>query len=232
VAVITTGNELVDAGERPGPGKIRDANLHSLCAQVKAAGGIPVPFPRVEDSPGAVARALAEAASAADVVLTNGGISVGDYDFIKAVLEDRGASRVFWKVAQKPGSPMGLWMLGGRPVFGIPGNPVAAMLVFEEYVRPALRRMMGFRNLHRPEGRARMAEPWRRTGDPARTEFLRVVLAGAGEGLAATLAGPQGSGVLSSLMRADALAVVPEGLPGLEAGDEVALHLHRLAEDP
>lgn len=231
VAVITTGNELVDAAERPGPGQIRDANLHSLCAQVRAAGGIPVPFPRVEDRPGAVAAALDAAAAGADVVLTNGGISVGDYDCIKAVLEDRGAERVFWKVAQKPGTPLGLWILSGRPVFGIPGNPAAAMLVFEEYVRPFLRKMMGYRHLHRPAARARLEGAWSRSGDPRRTEFLRVVARRAPEGLTAALAGPQGSGILSSLVRADALAVVPEGVTGLAPGDAVELHLIREAED-
>ena len=228
VAVITTGNELVDAGEIPGPGRIRDANIHSLCAQVQAAGAVPVPWPRVEDRRESVAATLARALEGADVVLTNGGISVGDYDCIKAVLEDQGARQVFWKVAQKPGGPLGLWVLQGKLVFGIPGNPVAAMLMFEEYVRPALRRMMGYANLHRPERKGCLEAPWMRSGDPMRTEFLRVVVRGEGP---VALAGPQGSGVLSSMMRANALAVIPEGPTGLPAGAEVTLHLMDEAED-
>jgi len=228
VGVITTGNELVDAGDRPGPGQIRDANIHSLCAQVLAAGGIPVPRPRVVDRRETVARALREALEEADVVLTNGGISVGDFDYIKAVLEDHGAERVFWKVAQKPGSPLGLWVFQGKLIFGIPGNPVAAMLMFEEYVRPALRRMMGYRNLHRPERTGILEEGWKRGGDPMRTEFLRVV---AGPDGTVALAGPQGSGILSGMMRANALAVIPEGPTALEPGSGVVLHLLNEAED-
>ena len=232
VAVLTTGNELVDAGQRPGPGQIRDANLHSLCAQAQAAGAVPVPWPRVEDRREIVAETLAKALAGADVVLTNGGISVGDYDFIKAVLEDQGAQRVFWKVAQKPGSPLGLWTLQGKLVFGLPGNPVAAMLMFEEYVRPALRRMMGFRHLFRPERRGVLDAPWQRTGDPLRTEFLRVVAQRRdGEARAVSLAGPQGSGILSSMTRANALAVIPEGQGGVPAGGEVLLQLLDERED-
>jgi len=229
VAILTTGNELVDAGERPGPGQIRDANIHSLCAQTQAAGAVPVPWPRVEDRREAVAETLLKALAGADVLLTNGGISVGDFDFLKAVLEEQGAERIFWRVAQKPGGPLGLWMLQGRLVFGIPGNPVAAMLMFEEYVRPALRRLMGFPHLHRPKRRGTLAADWKRSGDPVRTEFLRVV-ARPGQ-REVSLAGPQGSGILSSMMRANALAVVPEGVTGVPAGGEVLVHLIDEAED-
>ena len=231
VAVLTTGDELVDAGARPGPGQIRDANIHSLCAQARAAGAVPVPWARVPDHREAVADALRRAAADADVVLTNGGISVGDYDYIKAVLVDQGAAQVFWRVAQKPGGPLGLWLLDGKPVFGIPGNPVAAMLMFEAYVRPALRRMMGYPLLHRPVRSGRLEAPWKRSGDPGRTEFLRVVAREGVEGTGVAMAGPQGSGVLSSLMRANALAVIPPGPAAIPAGGEVALHLLDAPED-
>ncbi|HLO66651.1 MAG TPA: gephyrin-like molybdotransferase Glp, partial [Holophaga sp.] len=231
VAVLTTGNELVDAGDRPGPGQIRDANIHSLCAQVQAAGALPLPFPRVEDTREAVAAALGRALEAADVVLTNGGISVGDFDYIKGVLEEMGAEQVFWRVAQKPGAPLGLWMLRGRPVFGIPGNPVAAMLMVEAYVRPALRRMLGHARIHRPERTGVMGALWKRSGDPRRTEFLRVVAEPGEGGLQVRLAGPQGSGILSSLMRANAIALVPEGLTSLAPGDPVRLQMLDEPED-
>lgn len=231
VAVLTTGNELVDAGERPGPGQIRDANIHSLCAQVQAAGALPLPFPRVEDTREAVEAALGRALDSADVILTNGGISVGDFDYIKRVLEEMGAEQVFWRVAQKPGAPLGLWMLRGRPVFGIPGNPVAAMLMVEAYVRPALRHMLGHARLHRPERTGVMGALWRRSGDPRRTEFLRVVAEPGEGGLQVRLAGPQGSGILSSLMRANALAIVPEGLTSLAPGDPVRLQMLDEPED-
>ncbi|HNX49124.1 MAG TPA: molybdopterin molybdotransferase MoeA, partial [Thermoanaerobaculaceae bacterium] len=144
VAVVTTGDELVESSQTPGPGQIRDANIHSLCAQVWAVGATPMPVPRVRDTREAVQSALVQAWAGADVVVTNGGVSVGEWDHVKAVLEDLGAEPVFWGVKQKPGRPMAFWAWDGKPVFGLPGNPVSCMVCFEEYVRPALRRMMGF----------------------------------------------------------------------------------------
>jgi molybdopterin molybdotransferase len=227
VAVLTTGDELVDAAAQPGPGQIRDANIHSLCAQIRAAGGEPQPMPRVPDTREAVEAALRRALAGADVVLTNGGVSVGDFDYIKAVLEDLGAETVFWRVAQKPGGPLGLWRLQGRLVFGIPGNPVAAMLMFEEYVRPALRRMMGYRFLHRPWRTCALAASWRKSGPDGKLQFLRVVA----EGGQAALTGPQGSGLLSSMMKANALALIPAEAVALPAGSPVLLHCLDEAED-
>lgn len=230
VAVLTTGDELVDASEKPGLGQIRDANIHAICAQVAACGAIPVPFARVPDDRAALASVLREAMQA-DAILTTGGISVGDYDFMKGMLEELGAERIFWKVAQKPGGPLGFWRLGATPVFGIPGNPVAAMLMVEEYVRPALRRMMGFAKLHRPLAEASLEGGWTgKAGDP-RTTFLRVVAWREGERLQARLTGPQGSAILSSMLHANALAVIPAGTDRVESGGKVQLHLTELAED-
>ena len=230
VAVLTTGDELVDAAEEPGPGRIRDANIHAVGAQVAACGAVPLPFPRVPDDR-ATLRAVLRQALAADAVLTTGGISVGDYDFMKDLLEELGAVRLFWKVAQKPGGPLGVWMLGDTPIFGIPGNPVAAMLMVEEFVRPALRRMMGFARLHRPVAQARLEGGWRgRSGDP-RTTFLRVVARREGDRLSASLTGPQGSAILSSMLLANALAVIPPGVDQVEPGGTVQLHLTEEAED-
>jgi molybdopterin molybdotransferase len=231
VAVITTGNELVDAGDHPGPGQIRDANIHSLAAQVRAAGAFPVCFPRVPDTREAVTAALERALAGADVVLTNGGISVGDFDYIKDVLEALGAEQVFWRVAQKPGGPLGLWRLQGKLVFGIPGNPVAAMLMFEAFVRPALRRMMGFICLHRPERVGLMAAPWRKHSPDGRTNLLRVTARDQGGRLLVALTGPQGSGVLSSMMLANALALIPAETQAIPAGGDILLHLIDEPED-
>ncbi|HEY3270233.1 MAG TPA: gephyrin-like molybdotransferase Glp [Geothrix sp.] len=230
VAVLTTGDELVDASERPGPGQIRDANIHAICAQVAACGAIPIPFPRVPDDRAALMGVLREAMEA-DAILTTGGISVGDYDFVKTILEELGAERVFWKVAQKPGGPLGFWMLGAKPVFGIPGNPVAAMLMVEEYVRPALRRLMGFAKLHRPVAEARLDGGWTGKAGDHRTSFLRVVARREGGQLQARLTGPQGSAILSSMLHANSLAVVPAGMDRVEPGGAVTLHLTELAED-
>jgi len=230
VAVLTTGDELVDASERPGPGQIRDANIHAVCAQVAACGAIPIPFARVKDDRATLTGVLREAMQA-DVVLTTGGISVGDYDFVKPILEALGAERVFWKVAQKPGGPLGFWMLGGKPVFGIPGNPVAAMLMVEEYVRPALRRLMGFSALHRPMAEAVLEEGWTGKAGDHRTTFLRVVARRESDGWHARLTGPQGSAILSSMLHANALAVIPAGTDCVGPGGVVMLHLTELAED-
>ena len=230
VAVLTTGDELVDVADEPGPGQIRDANLHALCAQVLACGGLPLPFPRIPDHRDTLTQALKEALEA-DVVLTTGGISVGDYDFMKDLIEGLGATRIFWKVAQKPGGPLGFWMLGDQPIFGIPGNPVAAMLMMEEYVRPALRKLMGFSKLHRPVAEAALEGGWKGRAGDARTTFLRVVASRGAEGLRARLTGPQGSAILSSMLSANALAVIPAGTDQVEAGGKVLLHLTEEAED-
>jgi molybdopterin molybdotransferase len=230
VAVLTTGDELVDVSEQPGPGRIRDANIHAVCAQVAACGAVPVPFPRVPDDCDTLTRTLRKALEA-DVILTTGGISVGDYDFMKGMLEELGAQRVFWKVAQKPGGPLGFWRIGDKPIFGIPGNPVAAMLMVEEYVRPALRKLMGFTKVHRPVAEAKLEGGWTGRAGDLRTTFLRVVAQREAGVLQARLTGPQGSAILSSMLLANALAVIPEGVALVAPGGPVQLHLTEEAED-
>jgi molybdopterin molybdotransferase len=231
VAVLTTGDELVPCGERPGPGQIRDANLPALSAQLAAFGALPVPFPRVPDGPEALRAVLERALEDCDVVLTTGGVSVGDCDFVKPVLEALGARNLFWRVAQKPGGPLGFWLAGAKPVFGIPGNPVAAMLMVETYVRPALRKLMGFHHLHRPEQRAVLEGGWRKSGADGRVHFLRVAAWEEEGRWRAALTGPQGSGILSSMLRANALAVIPEEQTEVPEGGEVLLHLTDRRED-
>lgn len=231
VAILTTGDELVDCGTVPGPGQIRDANLHALCAQIASFGATPISFPRIPDRRERVEASLNEALEACDVLITTGGVSVGDCDFVKPALELLGAEPVFWRVAQKPGGPLGFWMLGGKPVFGIPGNPVAAMLMAEEYVRPALRRMMGFRHLHRPERTGILEQAWRKSGPDGRVHFLRVIVREEGGTRFAALTGPQGSGILSSMLRANALAVIQQDDLAIPAGGRVLLHLTEMAEE-
>ncbi len=231
VAILTTGDELVDCGATPGPGQIRDANLPALCAQVSTFGAMPVPFARIPDQRAQVEAAIREALASADMVLTTGGVSVGDRDFVKPVLEELGAEPIFWRVDQKPGGPLGFWVLEGKPIFGIPGNPVAAMVMVEEYVRPALRRMMGFRHLHRPQCTAILDAPWRKSSPDERVHFLRAILREEDGRRRVSLTGPQGSGILSSMLRANALALIPEDQSAIEAGGAVALHLTGLPED-
>ena len=231
LAIITTGDELVEVSEEPGPGRIRDANLHAVRAQAVAFGALPITFPRVPDRREEVARALRQAAADADVIVTTGGISMGEYDCVKDVLDELGAERIFWRVAQKPAGPLGLWQLHGKPVFGAPGNPVATMLVMEEYVRPQLRRMMGFAHLFRPERIGRIETPWNRRAGDDRLHFLRVRVREEDGALHARLSGPQGSGVFSSMAHANALALIPGEVESIPEGGRVLLHLIEEAED-
>jgi len=231
VAVLTTGTELVEAGDVPGPGQIRDANIHGLAAQVRAAGAVPRLFPRVPDRREAVAAAVQEALATCDVILTNGGVSAGDYDFLKSTLEALGARQLFCQVNQKPGRPLVFWLLEGKPVFGLPGNPVAAMVCFEMFVRPALRKMLGHASLLRPCVEAALAEDYRKGGADLRTHWLRVQARQEGSRWEAAATGPQGSGILSSMTRANAIAEIPDCAGDLKAGTTVRLHLTDLPED-
>jgi molybdopterin molybdotransferase len=231
VAVLTTGRELVDAGEVPGPGQIRDANAHSLRAQIAAMGAEPVVFARVPDTREAVRSALDQALTQADVVLTNGGVSVGDYDFVKDVLQQMGAELVFWRVKQKPGKPMAFWTLDSKRIVGLPGNPVSCMVCTEEYVRPLVRRMMGHALLYRPVRTAILDERYAKGADAGRTHFVRVRLQERDGVLHATLTGPQGSGILTSMALAVGIAVLPEKTPVVEAGQIVHVQLTDSPED-
>ena len=231
VAILTTGDELVAAGDKPGPGQIRDSNIHTMCGQAVAFGAVPVPFPRVPDTREAVTAALAKARDSADVIVTNGGISVGDYDFIKAVLVDLGAREIFWKVKQKPGGPLGFWLLDGKPVFGIPGNTVAAMVCMEEYVRPAIRKLMGHTRLLRPEVTGIFEGAFRKTVQDGKVPLIRVRARREDGRLVVAPSGPQGSGILSSMLRSNALALVPADALALKTGDEVPVHLIEEPED-
>ena len=231
LAIVTTGDELVDVAQEPGPGRIRDANRHALHAQAVACGALPVVFPRVPDRREAVMAAIREALGAADVVVSTGGVSVGEYDCVKEALAALGAERVFWRVAQKPAGPLGLWRLEGRPVLGVPGNPVAAMLVMEEYVRPLLRRLMGHARLFRPEREGVLETAWARRAGDDRLHFLRVRVRTEGGVLRARLSGTQGSGVISSLARANAFALVPGDVAEVPVGGRVLLHLTEEPED-
>lgn len=231
VAVMTTGNEVIDAASRPKLGQIRDANIYSLCAQVKDVGANVMPFAQVVDEPSIIKNELKKALMQADVVLINGGISVGNFDYTKDVLKLIGAKQIFWRVAQKPGSPLGLWTINNKLIFGIPGNPVAAMLMFEEYVRPVLRRMMGSNFLHRPERIGIMDTDWCKHESNQRLNFLRVKAEYREQRLHVTPTGPQGSGLLSSMMHANALALIPPTVSIVSAGSEVLLHLINEKED-
>ncbi len=205
VAILATGDELVDLGERPGPGQVPNSNTYTLAGQVREAGAIPVPLGIARDTREELAERIRWGLGA-DVVVSSAGVSVGDRDLVRAALERLGAELEFWQVNMRPGKPLTFGRLGGRPFFGLPGNPVSAMVTFELFVRPALRRMAGHARLLRPRVRARAAVAFDNPG--SRWGYLRVRLAVEGGEVMARLTGEQGSGILRSMLLADGLAVV------------------------
>jgi len=217
VAVLATGSELVAPGKPLGPSQIRNSNSFSAGSQVLMAGGDPILLGIARDDLDETRR-LIGAALQNDVVITSGGVSVGEYDFVKQVQEELGVERRFWGVATKPGKPLAFGVRGDTLVFGVPGNPVAAMVSFEMYIRPALLAMQGRRDLFRPYVFAAAEEPV--AGTRARTEARRCRLVHRGRGWGFSTTGPQGSAILRSMALADSLAFVPPAFPGAEAGEE------------
>jgi molybdopterin molybdotransferase len=226
VAVVSTGDELVDPGEPLEPGKIRDSNSWLLVAQAREAGTDAFRCGRLHDDPLALRRGFALAAAEGDFVLTSGGVSVGDRDYTKQVLAELGDVRS-WKVAMQPGMPQAFGQAAGTLLYGLPGNPVSCFVVFEVLVRPALRKLAGYppERLDRPRVLAKLGEPVR--SPKGKVSFLRVRLTVGDDGLVATLTGAQGSGVLSSCVAADGLAIVPEPADGLPSGAPVEVVLLR-----
>jgi molybdopterin molybdotransferase len=206
VAILSTGNELADLGTELGPGQIPNTNTYSLMAQVMEAGGEPINLGVVPDQLDAITERLGWGLTAADVLVTSAGVSVGELDLVRDALERCGAELHLWKVSMRPGKPITFGTRAGRPVFGLPGNPVSAMVTFELFVRPALRKMAGARALDRPRLPARALETIENPG--ARRGYLRVTLTRDANGYGARLTGDQGSAILRSMVLADGLAVV------------------------
>ena len=158
VAILSTGDELVDIDGNLGDGRIVSSNSYSLAALVQENGGTPIMLGIARDTPEDL-RACFEQAMHADIIISSGGVSVGDYDFVKDVLRDMGAEMSFWKVAMRPGRPLAFGTIGRTPAFGLPGNPVSAMISFEQFVRPAMRKMSGLKKMFRSTLTAVMDEP-------------------------------------------------------------------------
>jgi molybdopterin molybdotransferase len=226
VAILSTGNELADLGREPGPGQIPNTNTYSLIAQVMETGGDPLNLGIAADRLDSIEERL-RWGKAADVLLSSAGVSVGDLDLVKDALTRAGADLHLWRVSMRPGKPITFGSLRGRPVFGLPGNPVSAMVTFELFVRPALRRMAGFRNLHRLRLRARALAPIHNPG--ARRGYLRVTLERDDAGWGARLTGDQGSAILTSMVRAHGLAVIP-GDTSVDVGGPVEVIAFRELE--
>ncbi len=218
VALLMTGDELLGPDEALRPGAIRSANQETLAAQATLAGADPIDLGIARDDPAELARAI-ERGRGADVIVTSGGVSVGDHDEVRAAFERAGVERVFWRVAMSPGKPVLFGTWNGALVFGLPGNPVSSMVAFECFVRPALRRMQGDREPERVHVPARLAAAMRGAG--TRRHFARVNVERRGAELVAIEVEPKGSGNLRSMVRANGLAVVPEGTQTLRAGEIV-----------
>jgi molybdopterin molybdotransferase len=237
VAILATGDELVPAEAPLEPGKIRNSNEYTLAALVKQSGGIPVPLGIARDTVGSLSAKLREGLQAdVDLFLTSAGVSVGDYDMVKDVLAAEGEMQ-FWQVAIKPGKPLAFGVLNkaGRPVplLGLPGNPVAAMVAFHAFARPAIR-MLGGRSPLLPGTReARLREDVQNSG---RRHYMRARLWRGSDGsLEVTTRGSgvrvQGSGILSSMVWANCFVVVPEGVLSLPAGTIVPVEMFEGVEE-
>jgi len=215
VAILSTGDELVAPGSTLGPGQIHDANAVALAAAVTDAGGEPRPLERAPDDPAVIEPRLTAGAAEADLLIVSGGVSVGQHDHVRAVIERIGTLD-FWRIRVQPGKPLAFGSIAGCPVIGLPGNPVSALVTFELFVRPLLRAMLGLAGDGRQHVPARLEE--RVAKDPERRAYLRVVVRRGADGWVARGAGGQGSAQLRPLAAANALLVVPEGEPAGEAG--------------
>jgi len=228
VAVIGTGNELVEVNKPLLKGQIRDSNSYSLAAQINGCGAksfrLGIAKDTREDTLAKISKGFEY-----DVVITIGGVSVGEYDFVNQVLKDLGAELKFWRIRQEPGKPLAFSVLKGKPVFGLPGNPVSAMVCFEEYVRPALLKMMGKTKLFRPEVSAVLDQDFKK--EPGKIYFLRTKLERRNGTYFAKPTGPQGSGILRSMALADGIGIIPEDSSLVKAGDKIRVQMIDLPED-
>jgi len=217
VAILSTGDELREIGEPPRPGSLIDSNAHCLAAAVREAGGVPTLLPLGADDADELTARVGEARSSSGALLSTGGVSVGEYDFLHEAFDRAGVEEVFWKVRIKPGKPVRFGMAGRVPVVGLPGNPVSALVTFEVFVRPGLRRMLGDPRPFRPMIDVELGHAMK--APARRTELARVCLEpGDGPLPRAVTRAHQGSGALTSLVALDALLVLPEGAGDLPAG--------------
>jgi molybdopterin molybdotransferase len=223
VAILSTGDELVELGRTPGPGEIINSNTLSLAAAVREAGCIPRIIGIARDNRESHLEKLAQGLKA-DVLITSAGVSAGDCDMVRDILDELGARQLFWKVAIKPGGPTAFAMFGSTPVFSLPGNPVSTMITFEEFVRPALLRMQGQQQVLRPLFKAVLRESLKKK--PGKVQIVRLLLEKEGERWYATSAGNQQTAILRTMVDAQAIAVLPAESSGFAAGDEVDVHYY------
>ncbi len=233
VALISTGNELVDIDDAGAAGKIVNSNSYSLAAQVMECGGIPLQLGIAKDTRADLTEKF-QAALGADIIVSSAGVSVGDYDFVKDVMQDLGIGVELWQVAQRPGKPMTFGSKEGKPVFGLPGNPVSSMITFEQYVRPAILRMTGHQKIFRSTVKAKLLHDIKKK--KGIRYFFRALLKSEGYDFVVEVTGEQGSGILRSMVLANGIMVIPEDVDFVKAGSEVMVQLidnsQHFARDP
>ncbi len=226
VAILATGDELVAIDAPIAPGKIRNSNEYTNAAAVSRTGGIPVQLGIARDNMADLTSKIRAGLEAgADLFITSAGVSVGDYDMVKDVLNNEGAMH-FWQVKMKPGKPLAFGVLHGKkpvPLLGLPGNPVSAMMSFEVFARPAILTMLGKTKFARPTVKAQLQENVENSAD--RRNFIRVHVEKSGDKLVAKSTGEQGSGILTSVSRANGLLVVPEDVKLVRAGEVVDIQM-------
>ncbi len=218
VAILSTGDEVAEPGEPRRPGQIYDSNRFSLRGLVEEAGGSAADFGIVPDLRDELRARLLEASRAAEIVLTSGGVSVGIYDLVKDVLGEIGGID-FWQVAMQPGRPLAVGRIGDALFFGLPGNPVASMLTFTLFVRPALWKLAGRSQIFPAQFSAVATEPMRKKA--GRREFKRGILTRGPQGWEVRTTGPQGSGILTSMVAANCLIVIEEERGDVKPGETV-----------
>ena len=227
IAILATGDELVEIGQPLPPGKIYNSNTYSVAALVKRYGGIPRILGIALDREDSMAAKLQEGLDS-DMLITTGGVSVGDYDVVKDVLAKHGEI-TFWTVRMKPGKPLAFGTIKGVAHLGLPGNPVSSMITFELFVRPAILKMMGKKNWAKPTIEAVIEESV--PNKDGRRIFARAIVEKHGEQYFARLTGPQGSGILTSMTRANGLVVVPEEKTEVKAGEKVRVMMLDWSEE-
>ena len=222
IAVLATGDELVDVDEQPTPWQIISSNSYSISAQILECGGIPLQIGIAKDTREDLI-AKFKSAMRADIIISSGGVSVGDFDFVKDIMKEVGNNMQFWQVAMRPGKPLAFGSMEGIPVFGLPGNPVSSMVSFEQFVRPSILKMTGHKNLFRKVVRATIREDISKRG--GMKHFIRARIQYENGKYYVTNTGDQGSGILKSMVRANGLIVLPENATSAKTGDEVMVQL-------
>lgn len=222
VAILTTGDEVISIEEKMEPGKIRNSNAYSLFTQVIANCGMPANKGVAKDNKESLSKAL-KSCLECDIIVTSGGVSMGEYDYVKEVMNELGMEEKFWKVAMRPGKPNLFGTIQGKPFFGLPGNPVSTMIGFEVFVRPTIMKMLGRKGGDRIEVEALLEEDVKTK--KGLTFFVRAQTRWENGGYVTKTTGEQGSGMLSSMVKANSLIIVPEDVDTVKKGSKVKVRL-------